>query len=235
MIKNTAFALLAMAGVAIAGEQMVDSKYVAPIEPEPVYGVGPYFSLYGGVNVYQNFEGTERLRIGGSSVAVERQEKVGGFGGIKAGYVFNDGPVRSALELDAFYNGVDADVEFRVDGDRIADISNRYDTGAFLLNYIVRFDLGSFQPYIGGGAGLYVGQINDLRFTVPGVGSVRQGNNDTEVGFAWQLLAGTDFFINENFSLFLEYKWLNYQNADVTGANDRIGQQLIGAGLRFFF
>lgn len=236
MFKHTVIALIAMTGVALAGEQMVDSKYVAPIEPAPpVYGVGPYFALQGGINAWQNYEGTERTSIGGVSIAAEREEKVGGFGGIKLGYAFGQGAVRQALELDAFYNGVDSDIEFRADGDRFADLSQRYDTGAFLVNYLVRFDLGSFQPYIGAGAGLWVGQAEDTRLTIPGVTSIRQGNSDTETGFAWQAVAGSDFFFSESFSLFLEYKWLNYQNTNLQGANDRVGQHLVGAGLRFFF
>ncbi len=235
MIKKTAFILLAMATVAVAGEQMVDSKYVTPVEPEPVYGVGPYVALYGGINAYQNYDGTQRFSIGDTTYAVERKEKIGGFGGLKAGYVFNDGPVRPAVELDAFYNGVDSDIELRANGRRIADLSERYDTGAFLGNFILRFDLGMFQPYVGAGAGIYVGQADDIRFTVPGVGSVSRGSSDTEVGFAWQVLAGSDIFFTENVSLFFEYKWLNYEDANVFGAGDRIGQHLVGAGVRFFF
>lgn len=236
MIKKTLIALLATAGIAYAGESMVDSKYVEPVEPAPpVYGVGPYFALQGGINAWQNYEGTERFRLGDATYSIEREEKVGGFGGIKFGYVFGEGAVRSALELDAFYNGIDSDIEFRRNGTRIANLSQRYDTGAFLANYLLRFDLGAFQPYLGAGAGLWTGQAEDVRFSVPGVGSTRLADSDWETGFAWQVLAGSDFFFSESFSVFLEYKWLNYQNTEFIGADDRVGQHLVGAGLRFFF
>lgn len=237
MLKQTTLAaFIAMTGIAFAGQQMADSKYVAPVEPSTsANGQGFYFGLQGGINAWQNYEGTERFSIGGSSVAVERKEKVGGFGGIKLGYAFGQGAIRQAVELDAFYNGVDSDIELRINRKRVADLSERYDTGAFLLNYLIKFDLGSLQPYIGAGAGTWVGQASDLRLTVPGVGSIRQSNNDTEVGFAWQAVAGSELFFTESVSFFLEYKWLNYQNTDIIGANDRVGQHLVGAGLKFFF
>ena len=227
---------MAMASVAIAGDYTADSKRVAPVVPAAeTYGTGTYFAIQGGINAWQSYEGTERFSVGGLSVAAERKEKVGGFGGIKFGHVFGSGGVRQALELDAFYNGVDSEIDLRVDGNRVAGTSQRFDTGAFLLNYIIRFDVGSFQPYLGAGAGFWTGQSNDFRVSIPGVASFRESNNDWEAGFAWQAILGSDIFVSQKSSLFLEYKWLNYQQTDVIGSNDRIGQHLVGAGLRFFF
>ena len=54
--------------------------------------------------------------MGDTEIAVEPREKVGFVGGLKLGYVFGTDTVRPAIELDAFYNGVEADLDPRVNG-----------------------------------------------------------------------------------------------------------------------
>jgi predicted porin len=50
------------------------------------------------------------------------------------------------------------------------------------------------------------------------------------------VLAGSDYFFTPNFSAFIEYKYLNYQSTQInTRENRALGQQLVGAGVRFFF
>ena len=58
-------------------------------------------------------------------------------------------------------------------------------------------------------------------------------SSSSSSGFAWQLIAGADYYFTEKMSAFLEYKFLNYEDAGVNG--DRIGQQLVVLGLRWHF
>lgn len=208
---------------------------VMPSAPVPSYGVGSYFALQGGINAYQEYEGTERASLGGTSVALEAKEKIGGFGGIKWGYGWDGNVVKPALELDAFYNGADYDVEARVAGSRVGSVTGRFDTGAFLINGLLRFDTGSsFLPYVGVGVGGWFGQVEDTRVSISGVGSARVSSGDTNGDLALQALAGCDWFFNPSTSLFLEYKYLNYFGVDLP-SDDPLGQHLVGVGVRWMY
>ena len=176
--------------------------------PSSESGRGFYVGAQGGVNLYQD------IKFGYDS-----SSKVGGFGGLKFGYVMGTAldTVRPALELDGFYNQFE---------NSVGDAKYNLKSGALLANGIVRFALGSFQPYIGVGVG---GYTTNERFCFP--------NDDenyllspNQTGFAWQLIAGADYYITHDVSVFTEYKFLNYQE---TGG--RLGQQLVGAGVRFHF
>jgi opacity protein-like surface antigen len=208
--------------------------------PAPVssFGEGLYFALHGGLNAYQSYEGTGRATTeGGESAALEFREKVGGYGGIKIGYGWGGGAVKPAIEFDGFYNAVDFAADARLDGKKFGSATGRNDTGAFLINGILRFETGSnFSPYVGAGAGFWVGQTSDFRISGnSGSPSLRVPSNDNATGFAWQLMAGFDYFMSERMSFFSEYKWLNYQDVQFGNSEDRTGQHLVGVGIRWFF
>lgn len=59
------------------------------------------------------------------------------------------------------------------------------------------------------------------------------GEGGSNSGFAWQLIGGADYYFTEKVSAFLEYKFLNYEDAGL--AEDRISQHLVMLGLRFHF
>ncbi|MEO6787209.1 MAG: outer membrane beta-barrel protein, partial [Chthoniobacteraceae bacterium] len=90
-----------------------------------------------------------------------------------------------------------------------------------------------FQPYVGGGVGVYVASGGNARIGgIGGPGAAGVGGGGSQTGFAWQLLAGADYYFTPKFSAFMEYKFLNYQDVPQNG---RIGQQLVGVGLRLHF
>ena len=182
-------------------------------------GRGLYLAAQGGVNLYQS---TANDTIDG--VALTSKSKVGGFGGLKLGYVFGTvlDTVRPAAEIDGFYNGFSQSATADYLGYKIDDIKVKVNSGALMANGLVRFALSSFQPYIGVGVG---GYNADESVTVS---DVKASVNRT--GFAWQLLAGVDCYITDSVSVFTEYKFLNYMDS-----GDRLGQQLVGAGVRFHF
>lgn len=227
----------ALAAPVFGGEQMVVTKQAPTFTPPPpveTFGQGLYFAIQGGINAYQSYEGTERGTVNGVSVALEMREKVGGFGGIKVGYGWGGQTIQPAVELDLFYNGADYAVDARVDGDRIGSVTGRFDTGAALVNGIIRFDFDRFKPYVGVGIGGWLGQVEDTRIAGTSGGGVRIASDDTKGDFALQAIAGFDYFVTPRFSLFTEYKFLNYFGVDLP-TDDPVMQHLVGVGARWFF
>lgn len=215
---------------ALAGETHVTSKDVVP-PVAPVYGTGFYLGLQAGINAYQDFGGTRRYNVGGNNVAIEANENIGFVGGLKAGYVFGTGTVRPTIEADFFYNALRVDLDARVNGNNTNfNADGDMESGAFMANFILRFAFDRFQPYVGAGAGWWVAQVNDIDVTVGG-NNFDLGNSSGSDGFAWQLIAGADYYFTEKFSAFLEYKFLNYEDAGIN--EDRIGQQIVVLGLRW--
>ena len=182
-------------------------------------GRGLYLAAQGGVNFHQT---TVNDTLDG--VNITSKSKVGGFGGLKLGYVFGTAldTVRPVVELDGFYNGFSQSATAEYLGYKIDNIKVKVDSGALMANGLVRFALGSFQPYFGAGLG---GYATDETATV---GNVKGSVNQT--GFAWQLVGGVDCYVTQGVSIFTEYKFLNYVDS-----GDRLGQQLVGAGVRFHF
>ena len=236
-----------LTGSIMAGQPEVYSKKViTPIEE--CFGLGWYGAIFGGVNVYQDTGGgreitTRRDVFDGdgnfvgrrdNTITLDPDDNVGGFGGLKLGYVFGNGFIRPAFEADIFYNGMDVGVNVDVNGDERGRISGRIDSGAFMGNALLRFSCDQFQPYLGFGLGYWVAEANDGTVRI-GDGDERETRNfstNSKGDLAWQLIAGFDYYFNPKFSGFFEYKFLNYENAIFDNA---IRQQLLGVGLRFHF
>ena len=245
----------------------VEYKQVAP-PPPPLYGIGFYGAIDGGANVYQNFGGSDfpshladPFFGSGLSLDVGQEHDVGGFGGIKLGYVFGTGLVRPTVEGDFFYNGFNFGGDFTL-RDPVGDVlvqdnvSRWVNSGAFMVNFILRFAPGNqrFQPYVGAGVGAYYAQADGFEFqNVPFVGTVNTGSL-SYADLAWQVVAGADYYWTPKFSTFIEYHYLDYTTTfanthvrnvsrnnnlpeiDVSGVNfGDLGQHLVGAGLRFHF
>src|SRR5689334_12527396 len=87
-----------------------DYKQVAPAPPPCDFGTGWYFALDGGANVYQDVNRTrDHVFANGDVAQISSDSNVGGYGGIKIGYVFGNGTFRPTIEEDMFYNGVSTD------------------------------------------------------------------------------------------------------------------------------
>jgi opacity protein-like surface antigen len=240
----------ALIGSMHAGAPVIDYKPVAPVIV--YYGTGWYGAIQGGVNAYQSLGGAqsynrnsnEFIDVDGDGTRIIKTRRgnkveldpngsgIGGFGGIKLGYVFGTGTVRPALEADLFYNGLDTDIDVKVNGKKVADGSARIDSGAFLLNSLVRFSFDQFQPYVGFGLGAWVAEGNDVDFKVNG--ETRRSHSETSAtsGLAWQIVAGADYYFTPKVSMFFEYKFLNYVDAVL---DNTAQQQLFGLGVRFHF
>ena len=231
-------------------------KQVAAPPPVYAYGLGFYGAIDAGANVYQNrgddrvFTGDNRLidltdRDFDATLEVNPKNDVGFFGGVKLGYVFGSGVVRPTIEGDFFYNGFRGGANFTL-RDRFDDViaqrnvTTWINTGAFMANFILRFAPGEgrFQPYAGAGVGVYYAESAGVEVVDPinGRVPVNTGGGASHADLAWQVVAGSDYFFNPNFSAFIEYKYLDYTSTQIDTHEDRdLGQHLIGAGVRFFF
>jgi opacity protein-like surface antigen len=193
---------------------------------------------------------------------LNQQHDVGGFGGIKLGYVFGTGVVRPTVEGDFFYNGFNfgTDAALRLPAlntERQADASTWVNSGAFMLNFILRFVPGNqrFQPYVGAGVGAWYAHTDGVYYrfqNVPFFGTITGTTEGFSHGdLAWQAIGGADYYWTPKFSTFIEYHYLDYtttftsvgarrlarrNNIDLGDINlGDLGQHLVGAGLRFHF
>ena len=240
-----------------AGETTVSSyKNVAPPPPPPNYGVGFYGAIDMGANIYQDRGGTRTFtgdnrnidptdRDFDATLEVNPKNDVGFFGGIKLGYVFGTGVVRPTVEGDFFYNGFRGGANFTL-RDRFDDVIGQrnvttwINTGAFMANFILRFAPGNqkFQPYAGAGVGVYYAESAGVEVQDPVTGRVpiNTGGGASHADLAWQIIAGSDYYFNPKMSAFIEYKFLEYTSTQINTRQSRVlGQQLLGAGVRFHF
>jgi opacity protein-like surface antigen len=241
MTPKTLFTLVCsglIAGSLLAGPQ-TDYKQVAPAPPPCDIGTGWYFALDGGANVYQSFDDSfDRSFPNGDKLHLKIDHNVGGYGGLKFGYVFGRGNVRFALEEDMFYNGLSTSAHVDLNNQEVAKSSNMINSGAFLTNFIVKFPIGNgkFQPYVGAGVGAYYAEAGggDVTFTRRNrTFSTAGGSNSGSL--AWDVVAGADYYWTCKFSTFVEYHYLDYVALDVGDGNHSFGQHLVGAGIKFHF
>jgi opacity protein-like surface antigen len=108
----------------------------------------------------------------------------------------------------------------------------------WLANFILRFAPGNqkFQPYAGAGVGLYYANFAGFDFTGPNGETFSTSGGRSHTDLAWDVVAGADYFFTPKVSAFVEYKFLEYMSTQIdTNDNRVLGQQLVGAGVRFFF
>src|SRR6266705_682360 len=225
-------------------------KQVAPPPPPELYGLGFYGAIDAGANVFQNRGGDRTFTddnldspFFGDSLTVNPKNDVGFFGGVKLGYVFLTGVVRPTVEGDFFYNGFrgGANLTLRDSfGDVLAqrNVTTWINSGAFMGNFILRFAFGRFQPYAGAGVGVSFADSAGTQVVNPATGAtpINTGGGQSHADLAWQIIAGTDYYWNPKFSTFIEYKFLEYTSTQINTNDNRVlGQQLVGAGVRFHF
>ena len=214
----------------LAGESHVrsSSKGFTPMEPPPPRG-GLYVAIFGGLNMAQTgdveVDDSDGL-LGG--IEAEIESDFGWFGGLKLGYVFpTDGPVKPVIEVEGFYNGVEA--EFDTDSDfGNFDVSADLHSAVFMVNAIAKFECGRFQPYLGAGIGYahtWFDQVEVDGVEVDGAG-------DDEGTFAYQGLAGLEFQVSDQLGVFTEYKALIYNDV---GDVETYVNHLLGFGVRIGF
>jgi opacity protein-like surface antigen len=214
-----------------------DYKQPAPAPPPCDFGTGWYFAIDGGANVYQDVNRTHSQVFGnGDVIELSSDSNVGGYGGLKIGYVFGKGTLRPAIEEDMFYNGVSTDAHLFLNGTEVAHSSNLINSGAFMTNFILRFAFGKFQPYAGAGVGAYWAESAGTDLTVERTGQTfHTGGGASSGSLAWDVVAGADYYWTCKWSTFAEYHYLDYVALDVGEGHHQVGQHLVGGGIRFHF
>jgi opacity protein-like surface antigen len=241
-------ALIGFVAASVQAGEPVAYKQVAQPPPE-LYGLGFYGAIDMGANIYQNRGGDRTFTddnpnspFFGDSLEVSPKNNVGFFGGIKLGYVFGTGVVRPTIEGDFFYNGFKGGADFTLrdpEGNtlRSSSVNSTINTGAFMGNFILRFAFGRFQPYAGGGLGVYYAESAGVGVDISTPhGSFSTGGGQNHADFAWQVIAGSDYYWTPKFSTFIEYHYLNYTSSQINTNQSRdLGQHLVGAGVRVHF
>ena len=252
-MKKLLFSAIALTGLLAVSLQAGTEVYkqVAP-PPPPMYGLGFYGAIDMGANLYQNRGGDRTFTqdnpndpFFGYSLDVNPKNDVGFFGGVKLGYVFGTGVIRPTVEGDFFYNGFRGGANFTLNdafGNVVAqrNATTWINTGAFMFNFILRLGPPTwrFQPYAGAGVGIYYAESAGVEVVDPVTGRVpiNTGGGQSHADLAWDVVAGADYFFNQQWSAFIEYHYLDYTSTQIdTNQSRDLGQHLLGAGVRFFF
>jgi opacity protein-like surface antigen len=263
-MKKLLFSTVALTGLLAASLRAGTETYkqVAPPPPPPMYGLGFYGAIDGGANVYQNRGGTRTFtdnnpdsEFFGSNLEVDPKNDVGGYGGIKLGYVFGTTGwlVRPTVEGDFFYNGFRGGADFTLNeaftpcpscatelSTHQRNVTTWINSGAFMFNVILRIGPATwrFQPYAGAGVGVYYAESAGTQVTDPVTGRtpINTGGGANHADLAWDVVAGSDYFFNSKWSAFIEYHYLDYTSTQINTNQSRdLGQHLVGAGVRYFF
>src|SRR2546430_4222003 len=253
-MKKLLFSTAALTGLLAASLQAgpaVEYKQVAP-PPPPMYGLGFYGAIDMGANIYQNrgdnktfTQDNPNLPGFGDNLEVDPKNDVGFYGGVKLGYVFGTGVVRPTVEGDFFYNGFRGGANFTlrdIDNNVLAqrDATTWINTGAFMFNFILRFAPGNqrFQPYAGAGVGVYYAESAGAELTNPNTGTVtvNTGGGQSHADLAWANYSGSDYYWTPHVCNLIDYRFLEYTSTQIDTRDNRVlGQQLLGAGVRFHF
>lgn len=137
-------------------------------------------------------------------------------------YGLEGGAIRTELEwqrntaarlhyTDVIYAGADSEVEHTS--------KTKIKTHAYMLNAYYDFDTCTkFTPYVGAGIGLAKTKIANMEY-----GGFRWFDKSTEkhTGIAWQIGAGIAYALNDNVSVDVGYRYIDYGKFDVTTSGGR--------------
>jgi len=253
---------VAMTASVYAGTDYKDMKEMKMTPEIRSSDAGFYIGAYGGANFAQNYnthttfvpDGTSFPSFGNFQQGGSTHGYVGGTGGLKAGYNFESSQIdgdfclQPAVEAEALYLGTGVKTSFTYSGDTLTATGSS-DSGAFMVNGILRFKTGSiFTPYFGAGIGLEYTTISGT--ITDQFGNNNGGNNryhQDAFAFATQGLLGLDVEIFKHWDLFTEYKYLVAINPEYASDNfdgrgdsytfkpDYQGQHLITGGIKYNF
>jgi OmpA-OmpF porin, OOP family len=176
-----------------------------------------YVSLQGGPSLFENQK--HRLVTAGVpevGTAVQTNSKTGFNVAGELGYDF--GLFRTGLELGYQRAGLGDVINVRgipAVGPSGGKTSGNTSVMSFMLNGM--FDAASGESWTGSiGAGVGVAQYKASKYTN---GTAPAFLNDSDTGFAWQVLAGIRKAISDNVDLNLGYKYFNMPKINTVAAN----------------
>lgn len=164
----------------------------------------PYASLYGGASF---LEEADNEFEGGGSLESEFDTGfvVGGTAGVAISTVFD---VRIELDLNYRRHAVD-----EIGG--TSDVDGTANAFGALSNYWIDVkNRTPFTPYLGGGIGLAVIDLDDVEQ------AGADAFDDKDVVFAWQLGGGIGWDLSKRVTLGLDYRWFATTDPELENAAD---------------
>jgi len=198
------------------------------------------------------------LALGLAASSAQAQTPEGFYAGLSGGLNLNEdsdvkvGPLKNTLETDlgfvglgavgyAFGNGMRVELEggYRRNGVSEwggADVDGTLSAWHTMANALYDFDLGSgLSPYVGAGVGAaFVTADMDVKGT-------NIGTDSTDVGLAYQAIAGIGYSITDNLALTMDYRFFHAVDLeyDVSGGgkatHDNYMNHAFTAGFRYAF
>lgn len=228
-----AFAAAIIAAIPLAAQASDLPLKKAPVAP--VSMVKPSGSLYvfgmGGSVVPNTVEASQDVLGSEIEVLVDVDTGYTLSGGI--GYNFGNG-LRIEGELGHLSVGTShiSLPDFPLDSDADGDISGTY----AMANAWYAFDLGAIRPFVGGGVGYAMLNMDSSYFLSEPTDGVDDGDN----AFAWQMGAGVEFDIASNISLIARYRYFatgdfTVQDDDNTDVDASLNANIFDIGLRVSF
>jgi len=145
--------------------------------------------------------------------------------GIKFGYIPPQMKYLS-FELEYFYSN--PDIDRTVFGSTAFQVDIEFHS--VMYNVLVRYPEGKFHPYIGGGIGFSYADAS-IQATSP-TSSASTSENDT--GFAWQLLAGIDIDLVNNWTADIGYRYF-YTEPKLGNIEVEYKTSMVTLGLKYRF
>ncbi|MDR1304334.1 MAG: outer membrane beta-barrel protein [Verrucomicrobiales bacterium] len=225
------------------GQIVPASKSVAPADAPafrsdaaPRQEKENYVALWGGINVLQDGDFRAKDSLGlGIDEKLSLKNQFGYAAGVKVGHTWDlttgdnaaDQSMRLQFSLEGEFIYTTADTKMKWSGYDVLD--GKMDIYALTVNPILRFDLGTFRPYVGVGVGGALINEKANNFGVwsnPPYNIVSDHSTNSTVVLAFQGIAGTDIVLNDSWSLFFEYKFLGLLDFkhDVTYLAQKIGK-----------
>jgi opacity protein-like surface antigen len=207
---------------------------------------GYYIGAYGGLNFLQSTFGTTKVSANASGIGdLTTKSSLGGIGGIKFGY---DWPFEGSEPVDMFNKelqdqklllsgGIEGDVfgayiPYKGQDSSGHVVTADFDTFAALINFLLKAQIGDFRPYFGPGIG--IAHIWGRNYNA--LGNKPDGST-TE--FAFQMSAGTDYFITPEWSIFADYKWFGMADTHIFNAPElkmtTFGAHFLSFGIRYHY
>jgi opacity protein-like surface antigen len=181
-----------------------------------------YVAVWGGGNVFQNADFRVKDSVGyGINEKLSLKNQLGWAVGAKLGHTWNlheitsydkPGLLQFSLEGEFIYTATDTELKYG--SAKVLD--GNMDIYALMVNPILRFNFGTFRPYMGFGVGgaLVTAKVNDFGVITDYLGVISDHATRSTAAFAFQGIAGTDIALSDTWSLFLEYKFLGLVGVD---------------------
>ncbi len=174
---------------------------------------------------------TALVNSGAKEASVSLDNSLGFVGSAKLGYIFPEaGLVKFMVEGEILYTSTAFEGLGAIDG-KAVEVEGNWKGLNFMLNGLVRFDLGAFEPYTGLGIGF--AKVWTQNPDVAVGGNTVEALDIDEWGWAWQFILGGELMMfSDRIGLFTEYKFLSTMSISEF---EEFRQHLLGVGLRVHF